>query len=44
MGRLSGYSVEETPAYSAFLFIRTGYLNYNRPGYTIEVGGHISLP
>lgn len=43
MGRLSGYSVEETPAYSAFAGYKDWFiLNYNRPGYTIEVGEGIS--
>ena len=39
LGRLSGYAVEETPAYSAFAGYKDWFiLYYNRPGYTIEVG------
>lgn len=45
-GSVSGYSVEETPAASGYAGYKDWFiLNYNRPGYTIEVGtGQSPLP
>lgn len=38
-GSVSGYSVEETPTASGYAGYKDWFiLNYNRPGYTIEVG------
>ena len=39
MGRVSGYSVEETPAASGYAGYKDWFIQtYDRPGYTIEVG------
>ncbi len=42
----SGYSLEETPYNSSFAGYKDWFIqNYNRPGYTIEVGlGENPLP
>ena len=38
-GEVSGYAVEETPEVSGFAGYKDWFIqNYNRPGYTIEVG------
>lgn len=46
MGRSSGYSVEDTPYASGFAGYKDWFIqDYNRPGYTIEVGlGESPLP
>lgn len=46
LGRASGYFVEETPYSSGFAGYKDWFIqNYNRPGYTIEVGsGQNPLP
>lgn len=45
-GAVSGYSVEETPETSGYAGYKDWFIqNYNRPGYTIEVGiGENPLP
>lgn len=45
-GAVSGYTVEETPETSAYAGYKDWFIqNYNRPGYTIEVGrGENPLP
>lgn len=45
-GEVSGYAVEETPYASGFAGYKDWYIeNYDRPGYTIEVGsGQSPLP
>ncbi|MEA5012150.1 MAG: M14 family metallopeptidase [Angelakisella sp.] len=43
MGDASGYSVEETPAASGYAGYKDWFIQqYNRPGYTIEVGRGVS--
>ena len=44
--KISGYSLEETPYNSSFAGYKDWFIqNYNRPGYTIEVGlGENPLP
>lgn len=45
-GQVSGYTVEETPIVSGYAGYKDWFIqNYNRPGYTIEVGmGRNPLP
>lgn len=41
--RVSGYSLEETPFNSSFAGYKDWFIqNYNRPGYTVEVGSGIN--
>ena len=41
--RASGYSLEETPYNSSFAGYKDWFIqNYNRPGYTVEVGSGIN--
>ena len=44
--RVSGYSLEETPFNSSFAGYKDWFIqDYNRPGYTVEVGeGQNPLP
>ena len=41
--RVSGYTLEETPFNSSFAGYKDWFIqNYNRPGYTVEVGEGIN--